>query len=200
MSRSRFPTAPPGSRIGLLGGSFDPAHSGHLHISLEALKRLQLDRVWWLVAPQNPLKRSSPTKPLEQRAKAARRVAQHSTIVVTDIERSLASRYSIDTVNRLIARWPNVHFVWLMGADIFPQMPLWKCWTDFMEIIPIAVFNRPGYGLKALSCLPAKRYSAFRWDMSDAVGITTARPPAWSFMHIPLHEKSSTNLRAEAMT
>ncbi len=195
MRATAWPMATPGLRNGLLGGSFNPANDGHRHVSLQALNRLGLDQVWWLVSPQNPLKDNAQTQPLERRLKAAQAVGRHARIKITDIEMRLNTRFSVDTMKRLRARWPGVRFVWLMGADIFPQLPLWRNWTEFMAMVPVAVFDRPGYGPKALSALPALRYALSRWDESDAAGLAGARAPAWMFVHTPMLEESSSALR-----
>jgi nicotinate-nucleotide adenylyltransferase len=196
MPAHRLPIALPGQRIGLLGGSFNPAHDGHLQISLEALRRLELDWVWWLVSPQNPLKNMNDTAPLTNRLKAARLQARHPRILVTDLEQKLATQYTIDTVRRLKTRWSQTRFVWLMGADTFPQLPLWKNWKQLMATLPVAVFDRPGYGLKAMSSLTAHRYRNRQWDDSDAQGMLTATAPAWCFIRGLQHPQSSSALRA----
>lgn len=191
-----IPIASAGLKIGLLGGSFNPAHEGHLHISLEALKRLQLDWVWWLVSPQNPLKTSQPPKPLDERIEIARSVTDHPQICFSDLEARFGTRYTIDTVRRVQSRWPATHFVWLMGADIVPEMVHWKDWTALFECIPIAIFDRPGYRLSALASLPAKRFEAYRLEPSDAGGLASSDAPAWCFLGGRMKNASSTALRA----
>jgi nicotinate-nucleotide adenylyltransferase len=195
MPRNNLPIATPGLRIGLLGGSFNPAHDGHLQISLEALKKLELDWIWWLVSTQNPLKGNNDTKPLADRLEAASHFANHPRILVSDLEHQLGTQYTIDTINRMKTLWPQTRFVWLMGADILPQLPQWKNWTQLMETIPIAVFDRPGFDLQALNSQAAQRYSNNRWDESDAAGLATTTAPAWCFIHGSLHPQSSTALR-----
>ena len=118
-------------RIGLLGGSFNPAHEGHLHISLIALKRLRLDAVWWLVAPQNPLKPSKGMADIDTRLANARAMADHPRVVVTDLERRLGTVYTIDSITRLQTVYPRLRFVWLMGADNVVQFPRWSGWNRF---------------------------------------------------------------------
>ena len=135
----------PARRIGILGGSFNPAHDGHRHISLEALKRLRLDEVWWLVSPQNPLKPQEGMAPFEDRIEKAKSVADHPRIRVTDIEKGFATTYTAETLARLCRRFPNQRFVWLMGADNLSQISRWNRWTRIFHTVPVAVFDRPSY-------------------------------------------------------
>ena len=133
-------------RIGLLGGSFNPAHAAHRHISLTALKRLGLDQVWWLVTPGNPLKAGAKQPSLESRVAAAREVAHHPRIVVTGFEGARKSPYTVDTLKFLKQRFPGVHFVWLMGADNLAELHHWRDWPALFRLVPIAVFDRPASG------------------------------------------------------
>ena len=133
------------ARIGLLGGSFNPAHGGHRHLSLEAVRRLGLDQVWWLVSPGNPLKAQSGMAPLAARLKAAKAMARRAPIWVSDLERQLHTRYSIDTITALKKRYPHHEFIWLMGADNLVQFHQWKDWRGLARSLPIAVFTRPHY-------------------------------------------------------
>ena len=182
-------------RIGLLGGSFNPAHQGHRHISLLALKRLKLDQVWWLVSPQNPLKPVTGMAPLADRLAAARRVAQHPQIRVTGIEARLGTRYTADTLARLKKRFPGARFVWLMGADNLIQISKWDRWLTIYRAVPIAVFDRPGYSLRALASVAAKRFGLSRRRQSDAGRLAEARPPAWVFIRAMRHPASATMIR-----
>ena len=185
-----------GGRIGLLGGSFNPAHEGHLHISREALRRLRLDAVWWLVSPQNPLKSTDGMAPLTVRMASAAAVARHPRIHPTAIESSLGTRYTADTLAALKARFPGTHFVWLMGADNLIQLPRWARWREIAEMVPIAVFGRPAYSLRAMQGKVAQRYARQRVDAADAGRLAGLAPPAWAFFPIKLHTASSTALRA----
>jgi nicotinate-nucleotide adenylyltransferase len=185
-------------RIGLLGGSFNPAHAGHRHISLLALKRLGLDEVWWLVSPQNPLKPSRGMAPLARRLADARKAAAHPRIRVTDIERRLNTRYTIDTVRALKRRHPDHSFVWLIGADNLLQMPAWKSWQALFQAVAIAVFARPSYSLKALAGQAAGRFARYRLPETQARRLTAQTPPAWVFLRIRLHPASATAIRAAA--
>ena len=144
---TRLPPVRPGMRIGLFGGSFDPPHDGHRAVSLEALKRLGLDQVWWLVSPQNPLKPHAPAD-LGRRIAAARALANHPRIKVTGIEASLGTTYTADTLRKLQERLPGVRLVWMMGADNLASFHRWRDWQGIAADVPIAVFNRPGLALR----------------------------------------------------
>jgi len=182
-------------RIGLLGGSFNPAHEAHRHISLTALKRLGLDQVWWLVTPGNPLKTGAEQPSLEKRVAAAREVARHPGIAVTGFEGARRSPYTVDTLKFLKRRFPGVRFVWLMGADNLAELHHWRDWPELFRLVPIAVFDRPGFRLKGLSSKAAQRFQAFRLDDSDAPGLTVYEPPAWTILSEKLSSLSSTSLR-----
>ncbi len=186
-------------RIGLLGGSFNPAHQGHLHLSLNALKRLDLDEVWWLVSPQNPLKPVAGMAAFADRLDQARRIAaRHRRIRVTDLENRLGGRhYTIDTLRALRGRFPQLRFVWLMGSDNLVQIRDWECWTEIFQSVPIAVFDRPSYSLKALGGLAARRFSESRVPTGAARRLAEKKPPAWVFFHTPLDPNSATRLRSE---
>lgn len=187
-----------GLRIGLLGGSFNPAHDGHRHISLVALRRLGLNEVWWLVAPLNPLKSAADMYPYEQRLAEARRIADHPRIRVTDIERRLGTAYSFDTIKALMARAPGVHFLWLMGADNLAQFGHWHRWTDIVARVPLAILDRPRYSLKALTSKMAVRYKRYRLADGDLKSLAAMSPPAWAFLSLRRHSLSATRLREAA--
>jgi nicotinate-nucleotide adenylyltransferase len=189
-------TAARGRRIGLLGGSFNPAHEGHLHISREALKRLRLDEVWWLVSPQNPLKPRAGMAELAQRVADARQAADDRRIKVTDIESRLGTRYTIDTLRALRRRFPGARLVWLMGADNLAQIARWKGWREIFATLPIAVFDRPAYSLRALSSQAARRFSGQRLKPEQAFELASRQPPAWVFIRSRLHPASATAIRA----
>src|SRR5262249_22048457 len=141
-----------GLRIGLLGGSFNPAHEGHLYASIVALKQLQLDYVWWLVSPQNPLKETASMADFSARLAAARPFTTHPRIVVSGIESALGTRFTVDTLAALKRRFPQLHFVWLMGSDNLIQLPRWRAWRRIFESVPVAVVARPGTALAARTC------------------------------------------------
>jgi nicotinate-nucleotide adenylyltransferase len=180
-------------KIGLLGGSFNPAHDGHRHISVLALKTLGLDQVWWLVSPQNPLKPVQGMAPFDERMAGARAVARHPRIRVSDIETRLATRYTVDTLAQLRRRHPDTAFVWIMGADNLLQIPRWKRWTTIFASVPIAVFDRGDIALRALAGRAATRYRRAR--VTDPRRLAGTRPPAWCFLFTNVHPASSTEIR-----
>ncbi len=182
-------------RIGLLGGSFNPAHEAHREISLFALKRLGLDRVWWVVSPVNPLKDASGLPRLEARVEAARKMARHPRIDVTGF--TGGSAYTVDLLTALKRRFPGVQFVWLMGADNLAEFHLWRDWEKIFGLLPIAVFDRPGYRLKARGSRAAQRFAFYQVDETDAAGLSGLIPPAWTLLTHPLSGLSSTALRSE---
>jgi nicotinate-nucleotide adenylyltransferase len=191
--------AAPGMRIGLLGGSFNPAHAAHREISLTALKRLGLDQVWWLVTPGNPLKDVSHLPGLAARVAAAREIARHPRITVTGFDGGSGSRYTIDLLKVLKQRFPGVHFVWLMGADNLAEFHRWKAWPEIFATMPIAVLDRPGYRLKARASQAAKRFAPYYVDETDAAGLALLVPPAWTVLSHKLSGLSSTALRENVL-
>ena len=192
----RLPPSRPGQVIGLLGGSFDPPHSGHLHISREALKRFGLNRVWWLVSPGNPLKRHGPA-PLPERMAAARALVDHPRIHVTDIEARLGTRYTAETLAALCARAPGRRFVWLMGADNLAQFHRWQDWRGIMERVPVGVLARPGQRVPARLSRAARIYAGARLRGRESPLLARAEAPAWCFVNVPMTDISSSALRAE---
>lgn len=184
------------TRIGLLGGSFNPAHAGHLHISQMALRMLDLDEVWWLVSPQNPLKSADGMLSIEDRLDRAGKVARSDPrITVTDLEVDLGTTFTSDTLVELKTRFPNVAFVWLMGADNLLQMHHWHRWARIFNTVPIAVFGRPGYSYRATSSVVARRFARDRWPRSAANRLVDAAAPAWVFLKIREHPESATRIR-----
>jgi Nicotinic acid mononucleotide adenylyltransferase len=169
-------------RIGILGGSFNPAHEGHRHISIRALHELKLDEVWWMVAPQNPLKPRGGMAPFASRLKEARRLARHRRIKVTGIEKKLGTFWTADTLKELKVRRPEIRFVWLMGADNLIEIPRWRNWTAIFEAVPIAVFARPSYSLRALKARAARRFKERRIRRQEAGTLAELPPPAWVFI------------------
>ncbi len=184
-------------RIGLLGGSFNPAHEGHRHISLLALELLGLDQVWWLVSPQNPLKPSRDMAPFADRTKQARVVARHPLIRVSEIEASLGTRYTADTLQALTATHRRMRFVWIMGADNLLQVPNWRRWPDIFESVPIAVFDRPTYSLRALQGKAARRFRGARIHPRLARQLASLTPPAWVFLDRARDPRSATAIRGQ---
>jgi len=179
----------------LLGGSFDPAHTGHAHITREALKRFGLDRVWWLVSPGNPLKVHGPA-PMEQRLAHARQIIQHPRVVLTDIEERLGTRHTAQTLTALRARYQGVRFVWLMGADNLAQLHLWQNWQHIVETVPIGVLARPGQRISARMSRAASLYAKYRIPAQQSQLLRSAEPPAWCFVNVPMTDISSTAIRA----
>ncbi|MDH3666431.1 MAG: nicotinate-nucleotide adenylyltransferase [Paracoccaceae bacterium] len=185
----------PGQRIGLLGGSFDPPHEGHLHISHWALRALGLDRVWWLVSPGNPLKPRGPA-PVEQRLAACRAFIDHPRIAVTDIERHLVTRFTADTLARLAPRYPGVHFVWLMGADNLAGFHRWHQWDWIMTHFPIGVLARPGEQVRAGLSPAARRFAGLRLPQGAAPLLGAGGRVGWVLLTGRMSAASSTEIRA----
>lgn len=195
--RAGLPLALPGMRIGLLGGSFDPAHDGHVHITEEALRRFGLDRVWWLVSPGNPLKAHGPA-PLATRIAAAQAVMRHPRVQVTGIEATLGTRMTRDTIAALQGLYPGVRFVWLMGADNLVQFDRWDHWQDIAARVPIGVIARPGWRMPARFSRTARLLWRARLPESLARHLADAPPPAWAMINVPLNKLSSSAIRARA--
>ncbi len=187
---------PPGARIGLLGGSFNPAHDGHLEISREALKRLDLDCVWWLVSPQNPLKSTVGMAPLEERLAAARAAADDPRILPTGLESALGTAYTADTLTALSHLLPKTRFVWLMGADNLIQVHNWQNWQQIFNTVAVAVFDRPSYAFRALSGRAALSFARYRLKEASARRLAEERTPAWVFIRCRLNPQSATDIRA----
>lgn len=190
--RQGFPMARAGMVIGLLGGSFDPAHEGHVHITREALKRIGIDRVWWLVSPGNPLKARQPA-PMADRLTHARALICDPRVVVTDLEARLGTVYTADTIARLQAIYPGVAFVWLMGADNLVQFHKWGRWREIMAMVPVAVLARPGAGLKARLSVAAQVFAGNRVGRGE--NLARRKAPAWVFVNLPMNDASSTEIR-----
>ena len=198
MARRPLAPCPPGNmaaRIGILGGSFNPAHEGHRHISLMALKSLGLDEVWWLVSPKNPLKSAAELAGFDERLRRARAVAAHPRIRVSDLERDFPSAYTVDVLARLRRRWPRNRFVWLMGADNLAQFHLWRRWQDILASVPVAVFDRPDYSYAPLWAKAAIACSASRVRGKARHRLAMCNPPAWAFFHGRRNRLSSTAIR-----
>ena len=194
--RSGYPLALPGMTIGLLGGSFDPAHAGHVHITEMALRRFGLDRIWWLVSPGNPLKTNGPA-PLPDRIAEARHVMSDPRVVVTGIEASLGTRMTADTIKALQQIYPGVHFVWLMGADNLVQFDRWDRWQEIAARVPIGVIARPGWRMPARFSKAARMMWRTRLSEEQARFLPLAKPPAWVLINVPLNGLSSTAIRAQ---
>ncbi len=188
-----------GRKIGLLGGSFNPAHDGHRRISLAAIRLLDLDEIWWLVSPQNPLKPKEGMAEFENRILAARKIARNPRIKVSDFEARIGEQRTARTLAALKVTYPQHRFVWLMGADNLVQLPKWQQWERIMALVPIAIFNRPGYTYKALNGKAAIKYRKSRiiGHASDRKrrNLATLTPPAWTFLPETTIKLSSTQIR-----
>ena len=193
--RHEIPHARPGQVIGLLGGSFDPAHAGHVHITRAALRLFGLDRVWWLVSPGNPLKRHGPA-PMEDRIARARAMIRDPRVSVTDFEARAGTRYTAETIAALQAAYPGVRFVWLMGADNMVQFDRWQDWRQIMERVPVGVLARPGQNLPARASRAARIFHAARIKATASRALAHADAPAWCFVNVPLMDISSSAIRA----
>ncbi len=191
----KLPPFGDGQRIGLFGGSFNPAHNGHRMVALYALRKLKLDWVWWMVSPQNPLKDPKETGEYAKRLADTRTIANHPRFIVTDLEQQIKAKYTADTLVHLRRAMHRGKFVWIMGADSLANLHKWHDWTDIVETLPLAVLARPGYSLRALGSPAAMRYENEQLPPEQASEITTQKPPAWVFVSMPLRKESSTAIR-----
>jgi len=184
-----------GMRVGLLGGSFNPPHLAHRAISLFAIKRLKLDRVWWLVTPGNPLKDNGSLRELEERAEAARQMAADPRIDVTCLESVIGTRYTVDTITYLRRRASGLRFVWIMGADNLAQLHRWQHWQRIASQVPIAVIDRPPQSFRSLMAPAAQALARYRLPENEASQLADRRSPAWVFLTGLKLNLSSTGLR-----
>jgi nicotinate-nucleotide adenylyltransferase len=193
----RLPPTCPGLRVGLYGGSFNPAHLGHRHVSRVALRRLGLDRIWWMVTPGNPLKDRTNLASIDARVAAAQAIAAHPRITVTAFESRIGAQYTRQSLRYLTARHPSVRFVWIMGADSLATFHRWAGFREIAATMPIAIIDRPGFTLKGPAARAAHALGRWRIDESDADLLPDLDPPAWVFLHGPRSHLSSTALRAK---
>ena len=193
LPRHLLPPAPKGAVIGLFGGSFDPAHQGHVHVTRHALRALGLDQVWWLVSPGNPLKAHGPA-PLAQRVARAQAIMRHPRVRITAIEAALGTRYSADTLAALQRLYPGRRFVWIMGADNLANFHHWENWRGILNRLPVAVIARPGQVRAALSSVAARSHAGAR--VCPRV-LSRTQVPAWAFLMLPMRNISSSQLRAQ---
>ena len=187
-------------RIGLLGGSFNPVHQGHLQLARRARSVLRLDEVWLLVSPGNPLKPATGMASLSARLAGAQRLVDGRRIIATDIERALGTRYTVDTLTSLQRRFPRVRFVWLMGADGLADLPRWRRWRRIVRLVPFAVVPRPTYNQAALAGQAAVRLSHARRPAREAPVLAARNGPAWIFLPAPQNDISATALRARGQS
>jgi nicotinate-nucleotide adenylyltransferase len=185
------------TRVGLLGGSFNPTHAGHLHVAGMARRRLRLNQVWLLVSPGNPLKPRAGMAPLAERLAAARRFVDMRRVVVSGIEAALGTRYTVDTLRLLQCRFPRVSFVWIMGADLLTQLPHWRRWTEITRRLAFVVLPRPSYTYPALAGQAAHRLRASRRPMREAA-LLPGRAPGWAFLPAREINLSATEIRRAA--
>ena len=183
-------------KIGLLGGSFNPAHDGHVRITLTALKRFDLHEVWWLVSPGNPLKEKAP-EPMQQRMQSALQLITHPRVIVSNIEERIGSTFTTDTLTSLNKLYPQHTFVWLMGADNLRQIPKWRGWQRIFRMVPIAIFPRPSYSRRALAGKASRRFKRFQIKTARAPRLATMRAPAWVFLRTQPNATSATRIRAQ---
>ncbi len=191
----RLPHTRPDQVVGLLGGSFDPPHAGHVHISREALRRFDLDQVWWIVSPGNPLKTRGPA-PMAQRIAACQALIRHPRLHVTDFEAQAHTRYTAETLAMLQAAHPGVRFVWLMGADNLAQLDQWQDWHSIVARVPLGVLARPGQRISARTSKAAQIYRRYRIPGRQSRALALADAPAWCFVNVPMTAISSTQIRA----
>lgn len=191
----RFPVAKQGQYVGLLGGSFDPPHQGHVHITKTALKRFNLDQLWWLVSPGNPLKVNGPA-PMNERMQASWAIMQHPQVCVSDAELALETKYTAETLRALMKRYVGVNFVWLMGADNLAQFDKWQDWRWIMENVPIGVMARPGDRITARLSKAGRIYREAKLPARASHLLGRRGTPEWCFINMPMSPQSSSAIRA----
>lgn len=184
-----------GLKIGLFGGSFNPAHKGHLHVAMAGLRELNLDHVWWLVSPQNPLKPQQPS--YESRVETVRKLGLPPRMAVSHVEKEANTNYTVDLLRLLKKKYPRTQFIFIMGADNFAQLPKWRNWQEIMAHFPIAVISRPGGGLKPRLGQAARQYADSRLPEESAAVLAQMTAPRWTYLTLPLDKRSSSALRAK---
>lgn len=182
-------------KIGLFGGSFNPAHSGHLHVAKAGLRELGLDQIWWLVSPQSPLKSQQPS--YKSRVATVEALDLPWGMKVSHFEQEAGTNYTIDLLKSLQSRHPKTQFVFMMGSDNLTQLPKWRDWKTIMTTFPIAVIARPGDSLKSRLSQAARQYADRRLPESHATILAEMSAPCWTYLTLPLDSASSTALRAK---
>jgi nicotinate-nucleotide adenylyltransferase len=195
---TELPPSAPGMRIGLFGGSFNPVHDGHRLVAEETLRRLQLDALWMLVTPGNPLKNNGNLKPLDERIAAVRTSIRHPRIRATGFEAAHGFTYSFETIRFFTDAMPDRRFVWIMGADSLITFHRWERWRDLARLVPIAVYVRPGSGQLAPASPAAQALARWRVDEENAGALASMKPPAWTYLHGRQSALSSSAIRSEA--
>ena len=189
-----FPSVEPGLTIGLLGGSFDPPHEGHVHITKLALKIFNLSKVWWLVCPENPIKSVTPSD-LNSRFFASKKIMKHPSVVITDLERKFKTKYTFQTLIKLKKLYPSTKFVWLMGADNLINFHHWKNCDWIMKNIPVGVLARPEEQIKAGLSRTAIKFGNYRLPKEKSIILSNYIPPVWTLSTGPMRNISSTEIR-----
>jgi nicotinate-nucleotide adenylyltransferase len=195
LARPTLPRHAPGLRIGLFGGSFNPPHAGHRLVTLTALKRLKLDRIWWIVTPGNPLKDTAKLAPLTARMQACRALMPEPRVDITDFEAGIGTRYTLDSLRYLKRRCAGVRFVWIMGADNLCQFHRWQGWREIAALMPIAIIDRPGATLKSMASPAAQALHKRRAREQTSAILAQQKAPRWLMLHGPRSPLSSTALR-----
>ena len=193
-----FPTTKPGMTVGLLGGSFDPPHEGHVHITKQALKAFGLSKIWWLVSPSNPIKINQP-QDLKKRFEASKKVMRHPSVIITNIEDHLKTKYTAETLQKIQSIYPGVKFVWLMGADNLVNFHRWDKWTWILKNVSVGVLARPGEQIRAGLSPAATYYQKFRLPAERANQLAILKPPNWTLLIGPMRDISSTRLRNQGV-
>ncbi len=191
-----LPYVASGQVVGLLGGSFDPPHEGHVLITKAALTRFGLDQIWWMVTPGNPLKPNPPAS-MDVRISASREIMRHPRVRITGLEAKLGTRFTSQTLKALRAKLPNVQFVWLMGADNLAQFHTWQDWQWIMENVPVGVLARPGERISARMSKTSRLYREDRLSGRASQLLTKCAAPAWCFINVPMSDSSSSEIRAQ---
>ena len=196
--RYKFPKSHAGMRVGLLGGSFDPAHEGHLNICLHSLKRFHLDQIWLLISPGNPMKNQNPLS-INKRMDHAKKIIQHPKIKITDIETQLKTRFTHQTLLALKGLYPTTNFTWIMGADNLAQVHLWQEWETIFSLMPVGVLARPDQGILARRSPAARKFATYQISENQSRTLGTAPAPAWCFVSLPMSQISSSEIRSRGL-